>query len=147
MASTCYTSVAFDCFKGNIDFDVDTFKMMLVQSGYTVNKDHTKRSDVTNECPATGGYTTGGGTFGVAPFGAAPTITHDTANDRVEIAFGDGVWSTSTITARGAVIYKSRGGAASADELVCYIDFGADYSTAATEFRVVISPPMRILNP
>ena len=140
MASTCYTSVAFDCFKGNIDFDVDTFKMMLVQSGYTVNKDHTKRSDITNECPATGGYATGGVTV-------AATITHDTANDRVEIAFADGVWAASTITARGAVIYKSRGGAASADELVCYIDFGADYSTSATEFRVVISPPMRILNP
>ena len=122
--------------------------MMLVNSSYAVDKDHTKRDQVTAfEVPATGGYTTGGGTFGVAPFGAVPAVTHDTTNNRIEIAFGDGVWSTSTITARGAVIYKSRGGAASADNLVCYIDFGADYSTAATEFRVVISPPMRILNP
>jgi len=141
MASTAYTSLAFDALKGNIDVDVDTFKMMLVNSSYTVSKSlHLKRSDITNEVPATGGYASGG-------VAVTCTTTHDTANARVDMAFTDGVWATSTITARGAVIYKSRGGASSADELVTFIDFGADYSSSGNEFRVVVSPPVRVTNP
>jgi hypothetical protein len=45
-------------------------------------------------------------------------------------------WASSTITARAAVIYKSRGGASSADELVCYVDFGADVSSSAATFSL-----------
>jgi hypothetical protein len=34
------------------------------------------------------------------------------------------------------VIYKSRGGASSADELVCYVDFGADVSSSSATFSL-----------
>jgi len=112
-----------------MDFDTDTFKIMLVTSSYTANKDsHDKRDDVTNEVSGTG-YTAGGATV-------ACTVTKDTANDKVTLAFASTSWATATITARGAVIYKSRGGSSNADELVAYIDFGSDVSSTAATFTV-----------
>ena len=129
MASLIYNSAIDDMAKGAIDFDTDTFKILLVTSSYTPNKDtHDKRDDVTNEVSGTG-YSAGGAT-------SATTVTKDTANDKVTISFAATSWATSTITARGAVVYKSRGGASSADELVCYIDFGADVSSSAATFSV-----------
>lgn len=129
MASLIYNSAVDDMARGAIDFDTDTFKIMLVTSSYTANKDsHDKRDDVTNEVSGTG-YTAGGATV-------ACTVTKDTANDKVTLAFASTSWATATITARGAVIYKSRGGSSSADELVAYIDFGSDVSSTAATFTV-----------
>lgn len=129
MASLIYNSAVDDMAKGAIDFDTDTFKVMLVTSSYTPNKDtHDKRDDVTNEVSGTG-YTAGGAT-------SACTVTKDTANDRVTLSFAAVNWATSTITARGAVVYKSRGGASSADELVCYVDFGGDVSSSSATFSL-----------
>ena len=129
MASLIYNSAIDDMAKGAIDFDTDTFKVMLVTSTYTANKDtHTKRSDVTNEVSGTG-YTAGGVT-------SACTVTKDTANDKVTLSLAAVSWATSTITARGAVYYKSRGGASSADELVAYVDFGGDVSSTAATFSL-----------
>ena len=129
MASLIYNSFVDDMARGAIDFDTDTFKVMLVTSSYTPNKDtHDKRDDVTNEVSGTG-YTAGGVT-------TACTVTKSTANDRVTLGFAAVTWASSTITARGAVIYKSRGGASSADELVCYIDFVSDVSSTASTFSL-----------
>jgi hypothetical protein len=129
VASLIYNSAIDDMAKGAIDFDTDTFKTLLVTSSYTPNKDtHDKRDDVTNEVTGTG-YTAGGAT-------SACTVTKDTANDRVTVSFAATSWATSTITARAAVIYKSRGGASSADELVCYVDFNGDVSSSAATFTV-----------
>ena len=132
MASLIYNSAIDDMARGAIDFDTDTFKAMLVTSTYSPNKDtHTKRSDVTNEASGTG-YTAGGVT-------SAVTVTKDTANDKVTIQLAAVSWSTSTITARGCVYYKSRGGASSADELVAYDDFGADVSSSGGTFSIAAS--------
>jgi hypothetical protein len=129
MASLIYNSAVDDMARGAIDFDTDTFKVMLVTSSYTPDKDtHDKRNDVTNEVSGTG-YTAGGVT-------SACTVTKDTTNDRVTLSFAAVSWASSTITARGAVIYKSRGGASSADELVAYNDFGSDVASASGTFTV-----------
>jgi hypothetical protein len=133
MASLIYNSAIDEMARGDIDFDTDTFKAMLVTSSYTPNKDtHEFRDDVTNEAPATGNYVAGGET-------SAVTVTKDTANDKVTIQFGAVTWSSSTITARGCVYYKSRGGASSADELVAYNDFGSDVSSSGGTFAVAAS--------
>lgn len=133
MASFIFNSAIRDVLVGNIDYDTDTFKVMLTTSAYTENKDtHTKRSDVTNEVTGTG-YTAGG---------ASTTVTVaavDTANDDVEITIGAASWVSSTITARKAVIYKSRGGAASADELVAVVDFGSDVISSSGTFTLTAS--------
>jgi hypothetical protein len=132
MADLIYNSAIDDMARGAIDFDTDTFKIMLVTSSYTPNKDtHDRRDDVTNEVTGTG-YSTGGSTI-------ACTVTKDTANDKVTLQFASTSWASSTITARAAVVYKSRGGASSADELVFYNDFDADVSTTNGTFTVAAS--------
>jgi hypothetical protein len=129
MASLIYNSAIDDMARGAIDFDTDTFKVMLVTSSYTPNKDtHDKRDDVTNEASGTG-YTAGGAA-------SVCTVTKDTANDKVTLSFAAASWATATVTARGAVYYKSRGGASSADELVAYVDFGGDVSSTGATFSL-----------
>lgn len=130
MASLIYNSCIDDMARGAIDFDTDTFKLMLVTSSYVANKDtHDRRDDVTNEVANGNGYTTGGATL-------ACTVTKDTGNDKVTLGFAAASWATSTFIAAGGVIYKSRGGASSADELVAFIDFGGDVSATAATFSV-----------
>ena len=130
MPSVLYNSFKYDNMTGAVDLDGDTFKVMLVTSAYTPNIDaHAKRSDVTNEVTGTG-YTAGGVAL------ASVAVTPDLTNDRVKFSSANASWSTATITARGAVIYKSRGGLASADELVAYLDFGSDQSSSAGTFTV-----------
>lgn len=129
MASLIYNSAIDDMARGAIDFDTDTFKVMLVTSGYTPNKDtDLKRSAVTNEVVGTG-YTAGGIT-------SAVTVTKDTVNDKVTLQFASVSWPASTITARGCVYYKSRGGAATADELVAYNDFNSNVASTGGAFGV-----------
>ena len=132
MASLIYNSAIDDMARGAIDFDTDSFKVMLVTASYSADKDaHLKRSSVTNEITGTG-YTAGG-------VSAAVTVTKDTANDKVTIEFAAVSWTSSTITARGAVYYKSRGGLSSADELVAYNDFGSNITTSNGTFSLAAS--------
>lgn len=139
MASLIFNSFMEDVAENRIDLDTDTFYVMLVTSTYTPNKDtHTKRSDVTNEVVGTG-YTADGQATAV-------TTTLDTANDRLDVTFSDVTWASSTITARACVIYKRRGGAASADELVCYGDFGSNISTTGGTFTLDFTGPLRFQN-
>lgn len=129
MASFIYNSCLEDLALNNIDFGADTFKVMLVTSSYTANKDtDDKRDDVTNEVSGTG-YTSGGAT-------TTCTVAKNTTDDRVTLTFSAVSWSTTTLTARAAVIYKSRGGASSADELVAYIDFVSNISSSGTDFNL-----------
>lgn len=138
MSSLIFNSCLDDAFRANVNFDSDDFKCLLVTSGYTPNKDtHTRRSDVTNEVVGAG-YSTGG-------TAAAVTVTKDTANDRIDISLGAVSWMASTITAKGAVYYKSRGGASSADELIAYIDFASDIVSTNGAFSLTAST-LRIQN-
>lgn len=115
--------------RGSIDFDTDTFRVMLTTSAYTEDKDaHDFRNDVTNEVTGAG-YTAGGNV-------ATVSVTLDTVNDRIDISLGGTTWPSSTITARKAVYYKARGGAASADELVAVNDFGSDVVTTSGTFTL-----------
>lgn len=138
MASLIYNRALELWARGNIDFDTDTFKVLLTTSVYTENKDtHDFRDDVTNEVTGTG-YTAGGNTVTV-------TVTLDTANDRLDITLGGTTWPSSTITARKAVYYKARGGAASADELIAVNDFGTDVISSNGTFTLGAST-LRINN-
>lgn len=139
MASLIYNRLLELWARGAVDFDTDAFKVLMTTSAYAENKDTDDfRDDVTNEVTGTG-YTAGGNTVTV-------TVTLDTANDRVDISLGGTTWPTSTITARKAVYYKSRGGASSADELVAVNDFGADVISSAGTFTLNAST-LRVNNP
>lgn len=128
MPSFAYNNLLDDAFTGNL-LKTDTYYVMLTGSGYVADQDtHTKRSDVTSEVTGTG-YTAGGQVI-------VPTFTKDTTNNRMQIVFPTVTWPSSTITARRAVYYKSRGGVASADELVAYNDFTSDVTTTAGTFTL-----------
>lgn len=130
MASAYYNAGKKYHLNGAVDLDTDTLKVMLLTSTYSPNIDtHAFRSDLTNEVSGTG-YTAGGATL------ASPSVTQDNTNDRAAFDAADTSWSTATITARYAVVYKSRGGLSSADELVCYFDFGSDYTSTAGTFTI-----------
>lgn len=135
MASLNYLSMIEDMAKGAIDFDTDSFKLMLVNSSYSPNQvTHDRRDDVTNEVTGTG-YTAGGAA-------ATVTVTKLTGDNAVEVEIANVSWPTSTITARGAVLYKARGGASSADELVCYFDFGSDKTSTGATFTFSQTAPI-----
>lgn len=130
MADVIFNSFKRDIMNGSLDLDSDTIKVMLVTSAYTPDQDaHTKRSDVTNEASGSG-YSAGGTGL------ANKSVTADNTDNEGVFDADDVTWGSSTITARGAVLYKSRGGAASADELICYIDFGADKVSSAGNFTI-----------
>ena len=114
---------------GQVDFDADTIKVALVTSSFSPDFDTMDYfDDVTNEVSGTG-YSAGGATLG------SVTITLDTANDRVDIDAADVTWTTSTITARGAVLYNSTG-TASTSPLIAYYDFGSDKVSSAGDFTI-----------
>lgn len=129
MADLIYNSFFVDITNGNIDLDTDTIKVMLTTSSYTPSKLHNRRDDITNEVTGTG-YTTGGATL------ASVTLTQDDTNDLNKFDAADVTWATSTITARYAVLYKSRGGASSADELIKVFDFGSDKTSVGAAFTI-----------
>ena len=116
---------------GVINFDSDTFYAMLVTATYTPNKDaHDFRDDVTNEISGAG-YTAGGKEIPVT------VEALDTATDYIDVTFGPVDWTGLTASdIRQAVIYKRRGGASSADELIYCHDFDADTDIVAGTLEI-----------
>jgi hypothetical protein len=125
-----YNSFFKDIADNNIDLGADTIKVMLVQAAYTPDRDaHNRRDDVTDEASGTG-YTAGGATL------ANVTTTQDDTNDLMKFDADDVVWTTVTVTFRYLVFYKSRGGAASADELIGYIDTGGNQTVTGANLTL-----------
>lgn len=133
MASLIYNSAVDDMVRGLINFETDSFKAILVTSGYVASEDtHEKRDDITDEVSGTG-YTAGGIACDV-------TVTKNITSNSVTIEFAEVSWPGSQITARGCVYYKSRGGDANLDELVVYNDFGSDISVLETAPTFNVAP-------
>lgn len=105
----------------------DTYKIALFTSSATLSKATTAYS-ATNESSGTG-YTAGGATL----TGFAVTLDADTAI----LDFADAAWPTSTITARGALIYNS----SQSNKAVAVLDFGADITSTAGTFTVTMPAP------
>lgn len=114
---------------GGIDLDTDTIKVALVTSSYTPDQDaHDFFNDVTNEVVGTG-YTAGGASL------ANKAVTADNTDNEGVFDADDVSWTTSTITARGAVIYKDTG-VSSTSALICYLDFSSDKVSTAGTFTI-----------
>ena len=129
MVDVIYNAFKKNIMNGGIDLDTNTIKVMLVTSSYTPNQDtHEDRADVTNEVTGDG-YTSEGAEI------TNKAVTQDNTDNEGVFDGDDVTWSASTITARGAVIYKSTG-TASNDLLVCYIDFGSDKSSSSGNFTI-----------
>lgn len=131
MATTAlYTKFPAKLANAEIDFDTDTIKVALVTSSYTPDQDaHDYWDDVSaNEASGTG-YTAGGATLG------SKTVTQDSATNKQTFDAADVSWTSSTVTARYAVIYKSTG-TASTSPLIGYVDFGSNQSSSSGTFSI-----------
>lgn len=139
MASANFRNLPDHLARAAVNFASDSFKVLLVSSVPSeANLDAwVNRSDVTNEVTGTG-YAAGGVAV-TATVGAV-----DTTNNRVGVTFGNLApgW-TGTITAVGAIIYKSTG-TASTDKLVQFVDFGGTVSSTAAAYNVTFSAPLYI---
>ena len=132
MASVIFNSAMNDTVSGQIDFSADLFKVLLVSDAYKPDKEmHSKRDDIGGAEASGQGYQAGGNRVSVK-------IKNDVQNDRIDISLGGTSWEGSTIDARGAVYYKSRG-AAGSDELIAYIDFGRDIISTNGKFQLTPS--------
>src|SRR5262245_14043907 len=94
----------------------NVFKIALFQSTATLSNATTAYA-ASNEASGTG-YSAGGNTL----TNVTPTLSTNTA----VTDFQDTTWTTSTITARGALIYNST----NANRAVVVLDFGSDKSSS-----------------
>jgi len=102
----------------------DTFKIALYTNSASFDASTTAYT-ATNEVSGTG-YTAGGNTLTrVDPTTSGTTAFTD---------FADTTWSSSTITARGAMIYNDT---AAGNPAVVILDFGSDKTSTNGDFTVV----------
>lgn len=111
-----------ELFGGVHDMDTDVIKLALFTSAATLSAATTTYSTA-NEATGTG-YTAGGETL----TGATITLSGTTAF----VDFADVVWSSATITARGALIYNS----SKADRAIAVLDLGEDKSSSNGDFTI-----------
>ncbi len=101
-----------------------TFKIALYTNSASFDASTTAYT-ATNEVSGTG-YSAGGNTLTrVDPTSSGTTAFTD---------FADTTWSSSTITARGALIYND---SAAGNPAVAVLDFGADKTSTNGDFTVV----------
>ncbi len=117
-AAIC-TSYKSELFSGT-HTSANTYKVALYTNAATMDKTTTAYS-ATNEASGTG-YTAGGNTLA--------GFTTGTLGGWAYLTFTDSSWSTSTITARGLLIYNS----SVSNKAVMVYDFGADKSSSAGTF-------------
>lgn len=117
-----------------IDWLSDTIKMMLCTVLYVPDQaTHKFKSSITNEVVGAG-YVAGGVTL------AGKTLVYDVPSKIMILDCNNPLWAVATITARYGVIYDDREAAAADKELIGYIDFGTDQSTAGVDFEVEVDP-------
>ena len=104
----------------------DVFKIALYTNEATLNQTTTAYT-TTGETSGTG-YTAGGE---VLVINVTPTT--GSTGDIAYLSFADAVWANTTITARGALIYKFNG---TTNPAVCVLDFGSNKSTTDGTFTV-----------
>lgn len=113
-----------------IDWGTDTIKCALFTSSLSITQATDQYFDAapytTNQVANGNGYTTGGETL--------TTKTEAFVSNVKQFDADNVVWSTSTITARYAIVYSDT--PASNKPLICYVDFGQDVSSSGGNFTI-----------
>jgi hypothetical protein len=130
------TGVLYNAFKARqlgsapVNLSSDTIKVALCSSSYTPNIDsHSFFSDITNEVSNSGTYSAGGATL------ANKSTSQDNTDDEGVFDADDVTFTTATITARYAILYKDTG-ISSTSPLIGYVDFGADVTSTVGTFTI-----------
>jgi len=129
MANIVPDSFKTDLLKGTFNFDTSgnsgsTFKIALYTS-LAAFSTSTTQYITTNQVANGNGYTTGGN-----------TLTNNGVSISSNVAFvdfADTTWSSASITAVGALIYKS----SSNNEAVLVLDFGGTKTSTNGDFQIV----------
>ena len=131
MASKLYGQFLSQALNKEIDWDTDTIKVALLTNAYTPDQDsHNYLDDVVaNEVSGTG-YTAGGYTL------ANKTNTYNSGSNVIVLDADDVTWSSSTITARYAVVYDASPATNATRPLIGYVDFGSDQSSSNGNFTI-----------
>jgi len=130
MADVIQNSFKKHIMNGGIDLDTDTIKVMLLDDNHSQNQDaHEFIDDVSANEVSGSGYSAGGGTL------ANKSVTQDNTDNEGVFDADDLTWSSSTITARYAAIYKDTG-TPGTSPIVCIIDFGSDKSSSGGNFTL-----------
>jgi len=106
----------------------NTFKIALYTAASDIGPATTAYT-ATNEVVGTG-YTAGGNTLAISTDPASGN--NDASIPTAFVSFSNTSWTSSTITARGALIYNSTQG----NKSVAVLDFGADKTTANATFLI-----------
>ena len=117
------TSFKSELFNKEHDMDTDTFKIALYTSSATLSAATTAYS-ATNEVSGAG-YTATGATLTGGAIATSGVVAY--------VDFTDPSWTTSTFTARGALIYNT----SASNKAVAVLDFGGDFTVAAGTFTIV----------
>ena len=126
ITQTMCTSFKKALLDGEMDFSSNTsqsYKIALYTNSASLDAT-TAVYTTSNEASGTG-YTAGGAALTIS---TAPTTSGTTAY----LSFSNTTWATSTITARGALIYQTGG----TTPAVAVLDFGSDKSTSGATFQV-----------
>ena len=116
------TSFKTELLGGVQDLDTDTLKIALFTSSATLSAATTAYS-TTNEVSGTG-YSAGGNALTGAVISADGTTAI--------VDFDNTTWASSTITARGALIYNS----SKANRAIAVLDFGSDKTSTDGDFTI-----------
>ena len=122
IVQTLCTSFKTGLFRAEHNFDTDTFYIALYTSAASLGETtivYTASSEVVGT-----GYTAGG----IAITGVSVAVSGTTPY----ITFNNATWVTSTILARGALIYNI----SKTNKAVAVLSFGADKQSSGTSFVV-----------
>ena len=128
-----YGKMFLSAFNAEIDWVTETMKVALTTAEITTSDQDTDDyfNDIT-EISGTG-YLAGGATL------ATRTQTY-TGGTNTFILDADNVttdWTTSTLSARSAIVYNSSPSTNATRPLICYVDAGATISTTAGNFSIL----------
>ena len=129
MAITQCTTSAFKIglLNGQFDFSASTsqvFKVALYAPTATLNESTV--SYTTTDEVVGAGYTAGGLELTITTY---PTYDNNVAY----MSFGDALWLVTTLTARGALIYKEDG---LTNPTIAVLEFGEDKTTNSGDFEI-----------
>jgi len=124
VTATVSNHFKFKLASGDIDFDSDVFKVILMNTTFSFDKDvHATLADVTANQLSTGnGYTQNDKTL------TGVSVAEDDTNDKAAVTWDNATWTASggAIGPTGAyILYDDT---TTDDTVVACIDFGTDYT-------------------
>src|SRR3989304_4970621 len=134
MSTEASNHIKFMLAKGDVAFDTDSFKIILMNNSFTFDKDtHATYANVSaSELATANGYTVNTKTL------AGVAISEDDTNDRSAVTWSNVSWTASGGSigpSNGAIIFDDT---TVDDSVVGYIDFGAaQTATDGGNFNII----------